>query len=76
MLARASSTSRRRHYGGLDVPHEAVHSSTRDVFALLDQEPLDYAAITDVAQAMETASREVFDYLDRIRSDVERWSDD
>ncbi len=63
------------HYAGLEAPHEAVHNSTREVFAELERQPLDYAAVTKAVQAMEAASHEVFDCLDRIRADFARPAD-
>ena len=62
-----------RHYAGLETPHEKVHASTKDVFALIDNAELDYAALMKAIQAMETASVDVFRHLDQIRDDSERW---
>ena len=60
-----------RHYSGLEPPHERVHAVTHDVFALLEGETLDYAALMPLVQSMEAASQQVFDHLDLIRKHVE-----
>lgn len=63
-----------KHYAGLESPHEKVHTSTQEVFATLNGQTLDYTALMPALRAMESASQGVFEYLDKIRNDVERWS--
>lgn len=62
------------HYASLKRPHEKVHESTKSMFAALDTEPLDYAALRPALEAMETASHDVFACLDQVRDDIDRWS--
>ncbi|MCB1859176.1 MAG: CZB domain-containing protein [Gammaproteobacteria bacterium] len=59
------------HFHDLEQPHSEVHGSTRDVFATLNKEQLDYSALMPALRKMEKASELVFDYLDRIRGDME-----
>ena len=64
------------HYSKLEAPHARVHTGTRNVFALLGHEDIDARELMAAVNEMEAASRDVFAGLDRIRRDVERWSED
>nr|WP_276570171.1 methyl-accepting chemotaxis protein [Thiocystis violacea] len=59
-----------RSYRDLDAPHAKVHDCTHQVFDLIGQSPLDYRALLDTLDVMERNSRQVFESLDRIRSDL------
>lgn len=63
-----------RHYASLELPHKKVHTSTKDVLMLLENETLDYSALISAVRAMEAASQEVFSSLDHICSDIEHTS--
>lgn len=56
-----------RSYRDLETPHAGVHDGTRRVFALIEQAPLDYAALMAALDEMERNSDRVFALLDRIR---------
>ncbi|MES9993285.1 MAG: methyl-accepting chemotaxis protein [Candidatus Thiodiazotropha sp.] len=63
------STSSR--YKELEHPHEVVHETTREVFALLRGER-DYNALMRSLKVMEDHSMEVFRKLDEIKQDVRK----
>ena len=64
-----------KHYPSLERPHEKVHETTKQVFAMLDTDTPDYDALMQALHTMESASHDVFSCLDRIREDVNRWAD-
>ncbi|MEW8506968.1 MAG: CZB domain-containing protein [Candidatus Thiodiazotropha sp.] len=59
------------YYQGLERPHEIVHETTREIFALLQGER-DYNALMRSLKVMEAHSLEVFRKLDEIKRDVEK----
>ncbi|TCW40147.1 methyl-accepting chemotaxis protein [Marichromatium gracile] len=59
------------HYRDLEPPHARVHQATGQIFELLAQTPLDYAALRAALEEMEDDSRQVFLILDSIRADIE-----
>lgn len=62
--------SQSKHYNELERPHAGVHDSTRGVFELIEQQPLDYPGLLRALQAMEESSNGVFAGLDQIRDDT------
>ncbi len=62
--------SQSKYYDDLERPHAGVHESTRGVFDLIGQQPLDYQALLGALGAMEESSNGVFAGLDRIRDDA------
>ena len=62
--------SQSKYYNELERPHAGVHDSTRGVFDLIGQQPLDYHALHSAVGAMEESSNGVFAGLDRIRDDA------
>lgn len=57
-------------YKDLEAPHAGVHNGTHDVFELIAQDSLDYEALLQVLDEMESNSHDVFACLDRIRDDI------
>lgn len=59
-------------FKALELPHSKVHNGTKTVFNLIEQTPLDYAALSDAFQLMEESSQEVFRILDDVSQEVQR----
>jgi methyl-accepting chemotaxis protein len=54
-------------YNKLEQPHSTVHNSTKDVFALIQNNQIkNYDMIIEAFKTMENASHDVFDILDNI----------
>ncbi len=59
-------------YPSLIEPHKTVHNGTKKVFALIEDEPLDFGALHDAFEEMERGSDKVFEVLDRVLREKEQ----
>jgi uncharacterized protein YdbL (DUF1318 family) len=53
-------------YPDLEAPHGAVHNATKDVFALINKDAINFEEVINTFRKMERASSSVFEILDII----------